>query len=147
MTLRHPLSALALGALLLFTPLGAHAKEQSDHERKVRELLVLTGAAQMGQQVMDSMSEQFRSLPGLPPGFLDEFKKVAKPDDLVELVVPIYLENVSEADVDAAIAYWGSPAGQRMAQAMPKLNAEAMAAGQQWGTQLAEETLRRLAER
>jgi hypothetical protein len=64
----------------------------------------------------------------------------------VDLLVPVYLEQFSEEDLDAAIAFHESPAGQRFLAAQPRVMREARRVGEQWGLRLAEKTLRALAE-
>jgi hypothetical protein len=113
-------------------------------EQKVRKLLELTGAAAIGQQTLDAMLMEFSSMPGLPPGFIDEVRALAKADQLVDLIVPVYLKNLQEADIDAAIAFYSSPSGKRMVTALPAINQQSMAAGQQWGAQLAEQAMKNL---
>jgi hypothetical protein len=113
-------------------------------EAKVRKLLELTGAAQLGQQTLDAMLMEFSSMPGLPPGFIEEVRALAKAEQLVDLIVPVYLKNLQEADIDAAIAFYSSPSGKRMVAALPAINQQSMAAGQQWGAQLAEQAMKNL---
>jgi hypothetical protein len=140
----------ALAAALVVLPMlpaDAAAPTPSAHERKVRELLELTGAGDMGKQTMDAMLAQFQGMPGLPPGFVEEFKAVAQPSQLVDLIVPIYMRNLSEADVDAAIVFYKSPAGMRWSKAMPTIMSESMQAGQAWGGQLGQQVMTNLMQK
>lgn len=125
----------------------APAPAASVREQKVRKLLELTGAAKLGQQTLDAMMAEFSVMPGLPPGFIEEVRALAKAESLVDLIVPVYLENLQEADIDAAIAFYSSPAGQRMAAALPTINQQSMIVGQQWGAQIAEQAMRNLMAR
>lgn len=121
-------------------------KPQEEKEAKVRRLLQLTGAADMGKQVMDRMLDQFAAISGLPDGFIEKFKKLAKPAELVDLVVPINMKHLDEKTLDAALAFWSSPEGQKFQKAQPKILAESMAAGQKWGTELAAKVIAELAK-
>lgn len=105
-------------------------------EAKVRELLVVTGAAQMGQQMMEQMSKTLADMPGLPEGFMAKFLELAKPDDLVELIVPIYMKHIETKDLDPLLAFLRSDCGRRWIEVQPKVMAEAMAAGEAWGRDL-----------
>src|SRR4051794_29958879 len=111
--------SLALSPALAAKP-QAPAPSGPPSEAQVRELLELTGAAQMGQQVMSQLVQQFKAMPGLPPGFLDQVQKQTKPDDLVNLIIPIYEKNLTAADVDAAIVFYKSPAGRNFTAALPQ---------------------------
>lgn len=128
----------AATTLLVFIAAGsAVATQQSrSKEERIRELLRLTGAADMGKQVMDQMLESLRRMPNLPEGFIDRFKREARPDELIELIVPIYDRNLDEALLDSVIAFYKTPAGQKFVQVQPKIAQESMAAGQKWGEKL-----------
>ena len=120
---------IPLAALLFALPAAAQearseAAAMDAKEKKVRTLLELSGASQQGRQVMDAMLAQFEQMPELPKGFIAEFKRIAKPADLVELIVPIYSKHLTEGDVDALIAFYKSPAGQRFVGAQPEITRE-----------------------
>ena len=135
----------ALAGLLASAALADEPPEElSSHQQKVDRLLELTGAAEMGHQVMDGMLAQFQQMPQVSSEFIAEFRVVAAEADFMGLVREIYVTNVTETDIDSAIAYWSSPAGQRMAAATPQITTESVAMGQAWGVELAEETMRRL---
>jgi len=139
------LASFAVVSLCVLLTSEAVAEDpMSSHEAKVRELMKLTGAEALGAQMMDGMLAQMQGNPALPEGFIEEFQRVASDNDLVDLIVPVYIEHVSEADVDAAITFYSSDAGKRLIAVQPTITAESMALGQQWGVQLGEETMRRL---
>lgn len=147
--------AVLLAALVaLALPSAAHAeaeaapakvKQENAKRTKIRRLLALTGSAELGMQVMEQMFRSFqRSMPNVPESFWTELRKEVHPDDLVELIVPIYERNLSEADIDALVTFYESQAGKRFTAALPKITAESQSAGEQWGRQLAERVLTRL---
>lgn len=138
---------IPLFLLLVSTPSTAQTASSSSKEAKVRQLLEVSGASRMGQQVMDAMIAQFEQIPDLPDGFLKEFKRLAKPSDLVDLIVPIYSRHVEEADIDALIAFYRSPAGQRFVKAQPHITRESMEAGQRWGESLARQVIQSMERR
>lgn len=119
---------------------------QRRKEEKVRRLMVLTGAEDTGREMLESMSEQFDGMTGIPEGFAEKFREVASHESIVDLLVPVYMEQFTEEDLDAAIAFHESPAGQRFLAAQPRVVHEARRIGEQWGLRLAEKTLRALAE-
>lgn len=135
---------LTLTFLRRHLAVAAVAPAAANIEAKVREMLDLVGASKMGQEVMQSMLAQFRQMPGLPAGFVDEFIKQAKPDELVDMVVPIYVKHLDEASLDAALAFYRTPAGRKLLAVQPVIMKESMAAGEQWGKRLAEEVMRKL---
>ena len=119
-------------------------EQKSSKEIKVRELLELTGAAKMGKQMMDQMMTQFRRMPGLPEGFAEKFMEAAKPEDLVELIVPIYLKHVEERDLDATLEFFRTDSGKRWLAAQPAILQESVKVGQAWGQKLAMKVLAEL---
>jgi hypothetical protein len=105
------------------------------------ELLDLTGAANLGKQIMDGMSDSMAKMPGLPPGFIDQFKKNAHPDELMKLIIPIYVKNYDRETMIAAIRFYQSKSGRTMIAALPTVTRESMEVGKVWGRDLAQKTL------
>jgi hypothetical protein len=110
-------------------------------EQLVRKLLDVTGAAQLGKQVGDGMIDAFKKMPNLPPGFLDKFKQNMRTDELVELIVPVYLKHYDHATLVAAIRFYNTDAGKKIVAELPAVTAESMEVGKKWGAQLAKKTL------
>ena len=132
--------------LFAAAPLAAapHQDQGPGTDAKVRELLALTGAGEIGVQLMDGMLEQFRQMPGLPEGFIEAFQKLAKPESLVDLIVPIYRKHLDEATIDASLAFYRTPNGRKLLAAQPAIATESMATGQEWGKNLGAEVMRTL---
>lgn len=119
----------------------ARAQEKAPSEEKVRKLLELTGAAELGDQMMAGMLERFQAMPGMDPAFLKRFRERARPASLIELIIPIYQRHLDEKTVDAAIAFYDSPEGRALTKVQPQIMQEAMAAGAVWGRKLAQEVM------
>ena len=133
--------ALSVAAVQVAAPSADAAPSK---EQKVRKLIELTGGEDLAKQVLDAMMGQLSASPDLPPGFVEKFRELAMKDDIVSMYVPIYVKHVAEEDLDAAIAFFSSPAGKRFAKAQPAIMQDSMAAGQQWGMRLAERTMKEL---
>lgn len=151
MNLVRPVSVALVLALALLAPVRAGSavqegkeKKQSALEQKVRKLMELTGSGSLGKQVLDAMCDQFDKLPNLPEGFVAKFKELAKGEDIVERVVPIYVKHLDEASVDAAIAFYQTEGGRKLLKAQPAIMKESMEVGQKWGQELAEKALKTL---
>ncbi|HYO67401.1 MAG TPA: DUF2059 domain-containing protein [Archangium sp.] len=125
---------------------GPEAQASRRKQRKVRRLMELTGAEDMGRQMMDMMTGHFSQSANIPPGFMEKFREVAQQESIVDLLVPVYMKHFSEEDLDAAITFHESPAGRRFLAAQPLVLQEAKEVGEQWGVRLAEKTLRALVE-
>lgn len=104
----------------------------------IRKLLTLSGAGRLGVQTAQQMMAALRPLvPDAPESFWDEFTARLDPDELVELMVPIYAKHLSAQDVKGLIAFYESPAGKHLTSAQPLILQESMAAGQRWGQKIA----------
>ena len=126
----------------------ASAPPVSSKEAKIRELLELTGEAKLGAQVVTEMFGSFRkSLPDVPAEFWDEFQKDIHPEDLEELIVPIYGKHFQESEIQGLLDFYRTPLGKKVIQELPAITSESFSAGQQWGRGLAEKAIKRLKEK
>lgn len=132
--------------LLVCVSLSALAQTPSSAQHaKVRKLLELTGAGKLGMQVIDGMMATWRqAIPDVPKEFWDSFRAKVKPDDLVNMLAPVYEKHISEADLDTLIAFFDSPAGRRYIEKQPFIVADSMKVGQEWGERLAQEVIAEL---
>ena len=147
------LSCLALGlapALSAQQPTQGKTAVQPANAEKVRDirrLLDLTGAGNLGAQVMDQLLGSFKqSNPAVPAKFWDDLRGELNAGQLTELVVPIYDRHLSHDDVKQVIAFYESPAGRKLISVQPQIVAESMKAGQDWGRAAAERILERMKE-
>jgi len=107
-------------------------------EKDIRQLLAVTGAAAMGEQVMDQMIGSMKPMaPQLPDTFWTQLRVEVTGDSLIELVVPIYAKHLSPDDVKALITFYESPAGKKLIAVQPAITAESMEVGQAWGQEVA----------
>lgn len=121
-------------------------------EDDIRHLLEVTGAAEIATQSMDEMEKSMKPLiaNALPQGeyrdqlvnlFFEKFRANRDPQQLVELIVPIYERYYSDDEIKGLIQLYQTPLGQKMLSVLPKVAAESQAAGAQWGQQIGRETM------
>jgi hypothetical protein len=121
--------------------------KMSAKERDIRKFLKITGSAELAEQTMRQMVDLYRrQMPQVPAKFWDDFLAEAKGADLLDLLVPVYDQNLSHDDIKALIAFHESPAGKRYTAALPKITAESQAAGEKWGMALGQRVLKKLQE-
>ncbi len=133
----RPLSLAALFlAFFMAVPLSAQA-DDAKKEKLARELMVLTGAGDLGKQVIEGMTAQLGSNKEMKP-FLDKFVELADTDELVNLVIPLYVKAYDQETLEAAIEFYKSEAGRKLIAATPMLTQESMVIGQKWGMELAQ---------
>jgi hypothetical protein len=123
---------------------GAEDLNKLDQEQLARKLVEVTMAQNLGNQVLDSMVESLRKLPGLPAGFIDRFRANARIEDLLEIIVPIYIKTYDRETMVAAISFYQSEQGKILVSKLPEATRLSMEAGQRWGQQVAEKTLKEM---
>ena len=121
-------------------------------EARIRELMDLTGAKNLGQELIQAGMDQFRSSvqdsqPDNPrakqfvDAFVARFQKHFDPNSLTDRIIPIYDKYLTDEDLKGLIAYYHSPLGQRMLKSLPELTRESQAAGFAMGQKAAQETM------
>jgi hypothetical protein len=140
--LRRLLPLLLVAALIAPAANGLSPATPPAKEAKIRRVLQLTGSAQLGTQVINELLGSFKTaMPQVPAPFWNDVQKEIRPDDFVNLVIPIYARHFSESDLDGLIAFYSSPLGQRVTHEMPA--SECVVAGQEWGRKLSDQILAR----
>jgi hypothetical protein len=114
------------------------------NEELARKMMELTGGAKLAQQVMQSMGETLQKMPGMPSGFMAKLVANAKPDDLINLLVPIYVRNYDRDTMIGAIRYYQSDVGKSLIKHLPDVTRESSVAGKGWGRELVEKTLKEM---
>ena len=132
------------------TPSAQNATAQTDQDIKraeIRKLIELTGAANVSTDALRQVIAPLRaSFPQVPDEFWDTFMKEVRADDLIDLIVPIYDRYYTRDDIRDLTRFYQSPVGQKTIKVLPKLSAEAINAGQEWGRGVADRAMRKLKE-
>jgi uncharacterized protein len=134
---------------------GSPARIDPVKEADIRQLMDLTGAKDLGQQLMSAGIAQFRSSvtesqPDNPranqfaDAFALRFEKHFDPHSLTEAVLPIYDKHLSNEDLKQLLAYYQSPFGQRMLKVLPEVAHESQVAGFKLGQKAAQEAMEEL---
>jgi hypothetical protein len=116
--------------------------DKMSNEQLARKMMELTGSAKLAQQVMASMGESLQKMPGMPAGFMAKLQANARSDDLINLLIPIYVRNYDRPTMIGAIRYYESDEGKALIAHLPDVTRESAAAGRGWGRELAQKTLR-----
>ncbi|MEM8963437.1 MAG: DUF2059 domain-containing protein [Acidobacteriota bacterium] len=133
--------------LVLVLP-ALSAADQKPAEDMARELLEISGSGELGVQMMHQMFDSYKaSMPNVPAEFWDEVMNEVDASQLVELVVPIYVKHLTQEEMEAAIAFYKTPAGKAMLEKMPVIMQESMVAGQAWGQEINAQVQTRLKEK
>lgn len=138
---------LAIAVVCVCTPLVGFAHQTASDEPATKEdiqkYLEVMHSREMMANVVDTMTkpmhkmfhDQFlRDKDKLPPDFeermtrmMDDMLKSFPWDQMLASMVPVYQKHFTNGDVNALIAFYGSPTGQKILRDMPAVMQEAMA--------------------
>lgn len=122
--------------------------QNSGKTAQIRKLLELSGSGKIGVMMMDNLLPALKGMaPEAPEEFWIEIQKEVHPEDIVELIVPIYDKYYTEEDVRQLIVFYESPVGRKMVEQMPAVMQESMQVGEVWGRGIAEKVIKRLEEK
>lgn len=123
--------------LILTATIG---RTQDDLSDKVREMMVLSGAYERVDIVVERLFElQKQNNSTLQDDFWDKFEQVildSSESKLVNALVPVYLKYLSEEDIDGIIAFHKSPAGQHLIDNQSNILIESMDIGEKMGEEM-----------
>jgi hypothetical protein len=111
---------------------------KADVERYFEAVHVHEMMTQMVQSMMGPMHqmihEQFeRDKDKLPPNFEERMNKMLDDmmanmpwDDLIQAMIPAYEKHFTRSDMDALVAFYSTPSGQKILRKLPAVTAESM---------------------
>ena len=136
-------------AALFCTSLTLNSFAQDNvKEAHIRQLMNMMGSGQLGVQVVKNIIASYKKqMPDVDPKFWDDFVNDVKPDDLVNLVVPIYAKYFTDDDIKGMMAFYNSPVGKKLIANLPLITQESMQVGGAWGKQLSDKIMQRLKEK
>jgi hypothetical protein len=131
----------------VFVKVGAAQQSPVDppaSKEDIERYLQVMHSREMMTKMMDAMvtpmhqmmHEQFlKDKEKLPPNFeermnriMDDYMKKLPLEEMLEAMVPAYQKHLTKGDIDALVAFYSSPTGQKLIQEMPAMAAEAMQA-------------------
>jgi uncharacterized protein len=136
-------------AVLFCTSLTLNSFAQDNvKETHIRQLMNMMGSGQLGVQVLKNIIASYKkSMPDVDPQFWDDFVKQVKPEDLINLVVPIYAKYFTDDDIKSMMTFYNSPVGQKLIANLPLITQESMQVGGAWGKQLSEKIMQSLKDK
>lgn len=152
--------AITLCCLLCTTPLYA---EEITAEKKeaIKELLEVTGAAQMGEmfgkafsrQMLQVLKESGVTIDPKVSGILQEESDAMMHEELIvkqsllPYMYPVYDKYLTVEEMHGLIQFYKTPLGQKAVSVLPKMTREAMQAGQEWGQKIIPQFQQKVYER
>jgi uncharacterized protein len=87
----------------------------------------------VARQIRQIILEDVQKQQNLPSDFearmnkmMDDMFKDLSVDELIDAMIPAYQKHLTRADVDAPIAFYSSPAGQKYRKKLPAIQADSM---------------------
>ncbi|MCE7068532.1 DUF2059 domain-containing protein [Dyadobacter sp. CY326] len=120
-----------------------NAQSNTAYKAKMKEMFVVSGSEESYEAAIGQMFKMFKQQKTTVPDsiwqqFEGEFMKTSI-DDLVNMLEPVYVKNLTQDDLQQLIAFYNTPVGKKYAQKTPILMQESMQVGQQWGMKIAQE--------
>ena len=107
-----------------------HRYLQIMHSREMMAKMADAMSKPMHQMVHD---QYLKDKNKLPPDFearmnkmTDDMFKALPWDDMLDAMVPVYQKHFTKGDVDALVAFYSTPTGQKLIKELPEITAEAM---------------------
>lgn len=139
---RFRMFGIAAVFVVAFAGSMAAQEPAASKEQRVRELLVLMGAGDMGVQIVDQMIDNMKAIaPEAPTELWTAFRQKVKSGDLVDMLIPVYAKHLELADVEELIRFYRTPTGRRFLEKQPLIMQESMLIGQKWGEKLSMEII------
>jgi hypothetical protein len=143
--MKRVLLAATLCALLA----AVAAAQQTDADKPatkedVEKCFQVMHSREMMTKMIDAMTEPAHQMlheqylkdkDKLPPDFeertqktMDDYLKDLPLDEMLQAMVPAYQKHLTKGDINALVAFYSSPTGQKLIREMPAITAEAMQA-------------------
>jgi hypothetical protein len=143
--MKRVLSAISLCLILTVIALAQQPPADSPATKEdIERYLQVTHTREMMKQIMDAMAKQARQMAreqvsknaqNLPPDvetrmdkMMDDMLKDFPIEEMLQAMIPVYQKHWTKADVDAMVAFYSTPTGQKILREMPATMAEAMQA-------------------
>jgi hypothetical protein len=123
------LASIVIALSLSLPILAEPAKPES-----VQKLMDISGAGDLGQMMMSQMMPALKqSIPEASEEFWQDVAAEMNFDQLMTSIIPVYQEHLSEADIQAILTFYTTPAGKKLISSQPAIMQQSMQIGQQWG--------------
>ena len=120
-------------AILCATPI--YAKQAS--KESVKQMMVLTGAGEIGIQAMKQMLPMLKmQIPDAPESFWNEVMNEFSADSLIELIIPVYQKYLTEEEIKAINSFYLTPAARKLVNVQPNIMKESAKLGEKWGREI-----------
>ena len=119
--------------------------EETEKIKNIKQLLNITGASSLSQQIVMQMLISMKSqYPQVPEKFWDTFLAEFNADDLLKELIPIYSKYYSDEDIKGLIAFYQTPLGKKTIALLPQISQESIVIGQRYGIDAGKRAIQKL---
>lgn len=106
--------------------------------QQVHELLVLTGANRLKDQMIHNTMSYFQKAfpPYMPKDVVDDLETSFAKMDVEQIAVKVYQKHISTEDASQVIAFYKTPVGRRLVRALPLMAQEVQVSATQQAQQV-----------
>jgi len=140
--MKHFLITACLLLALSGTGLAQQAADAPASKEDVEKYFQVTHSREMLDKMIEAMSKPMQQMiheqcekdkDKLPPDCEGQMNKIIGDmwkrmpwDEMLQAMVPAYQKHFTKGDIDALVAFYGSPTGQKVLREMPAITGEAM---------------------
>ncbi|MBW2416679.1 MAG: DUF2059 domain-containing protein [Deltaproteobacteria bacterium] len=140
--------ALATGLVLVLSGGAAGGTVTPEYRAVATELMELTGAAELSEQIGAAVTAQFsmalrQTYPDISPRAYEiveetvrEMLRQGMATELADEAVNVYARYFTEQDLRELLEFYRSPVGRKVIENMPAVMAESMQVGQRWAERI-----------
>lgn len=122
----------------------AHAQKLAD----IRKLLEVTGGNKMADDMFDQLAESLKSSGNGPSEkLLQEFRKEFDINQINDIAIAAYDKYLAAEDIKAILAFYESPAGKRMVEAMPNIMGDMIAQTSKISQEIGDRVMKRMRDK
>lgn len=152
--MKHLIAALAV-AVGLATSAPAFAQAPDAETLAVaRQLVKVSGSGRTFDEILPNVADQakttfIRSNPQMQLGIIEVVDRVAlsmvdRRRELDDRLAEVWIEFFDKAQMDALLAFYNTPAGQRLAEVQPRLLGGQLQIAQEWAQEIGEEIVQKV---
>jgi hypothetical protein len=136
------ISALSIALIFAIAGFAQTAADSPASKEDVEKYLQVMHSHEMMRQMIDAMSKPMHQMvheqylkdkDKLPADFeermdkiMDDMVKSMPFDEMLDAMVPTYQKHFTKGDIDALIAFYSAPTGQKVLRELPAIMSEAM---------------------
>lgn len=134
---------------VIYTCFSQSPTVDKEEARKIaKEILVVTGGVDDAVQGINQMVANLRlMIPNVPENFWEDFLKEIDSQDLINQIVPIYVEQFTLDELKDILFFFSSRSGKKYLEKNSIVVQLSIDAGQKWGLEKAQKVERALIEK